>query len=166
MIGWLGALLVSAVCLILAFVAFTVGVNRWHSTNLEGWAVDRLSANFSSLKADCFTNMEIPDVGRLDFAVETAKGLAVVQVEPWSCWKPDGEAEAAAAEEAARLAEYLTPTFMVIWLPRGRPSLRQRFLKPRAGGVPVIFGGERMVVRPILKLNKVNIRESIPRLRR
>lgn len=90
------------------------------------------------------SNWRHPQVGDIDIVVMTNKGAVPVEIKSFRKWGSfllwPGKRERKALQQVQNQMRVLRAEKGLIWLPHAKPSLLQALLRPRKGGVTVVFG--------------------------
>lgn len=145
-----------------AHLAWRNGMARWYGKHLEEWAVARLGGQLDRRNIRWETGRWVPGYGDADLIAHASNGLVMVEIKSFQRWRHSltagaSERDLAAYSQAAGTADMLGAVAAFIWLPRGRPTLMQRFIAPRKSGVMVVFGNDRVMYRRIKRFHKLRL---------
>lgn len=140
-------IVVAALLAIGARYCWQSGMRRWYGKRVESWAVAEVASQLKRhRRVRCETQVPVPGQGDADLVVTGRRKLrCLVEVKAFNAWNQGwwsiGARESSALLQAADLARSLGCTEVIVWLPRGRPSLVQRIgLCKGKNGVKVAFG--------------------------
>lgn len=137
--------------------AWKNGRRRWYGKELEVWAVERAGRLLDRKRITWEAGRFVPGIGDVDLVVESKRGLVAVEIKSFNRWEQSfwrrGAREADTLAQAARAAHAVGAASALVWLPRGRATLLQRVFGAGGGGVRVVFGDERALLRKVRKPN-------------
>lgn len=144
------------VMLLAARWAWRNGMRRWHGKAVEQWAVERLGRLLDARHIPWRSGALVRGVGDVDFVATTTSGVVVVEIKSFESWRggwlvKPGEREQHAVAQVNRQCAALDAALGYVWLPRGRATVMQRLFGVRCLGVPVVLGGEWVMMSRIRK---------------
>lgn len=150
-------LLVAAACLAAARWAWRNGMRRWYGKHMEQWAVRQLGRLLDGRGIKWEAGRRVRGLGDVDFLAHPTAGAVVVEIKSFERWGKGWlglpvERDLAAIAQTEAQMDAVGAIQGYLWLPRGRPSLLQRFfLGFSRGRVIVVLGSERRMARWIAR---------------